>query len=227
MASAHHDERKRHAAIGGIAPRPVTANPPPPTSLSDVNNDDDPAEIDLATHSPLSLLAGLGGSDNASAGAAQNPFAAFAGAGGAQGGAPGEDMFSQMMAQMMQGGGAGGPGGGAGAGGTPPNPFMQAPTSPFAPAPKTLLDRVFPLVHLLSMVGLAVYIVFLYEPAQRLARYGWTGENGGVDWYAWGSLLSRQPKGIESAVAQRIGFGTLAEVVRRGLSTRPRCRPQN
>ncbi|KPV73648.1 uncharacterized protein RHOBADRAFT_54845 [Rhodotorula graminis WP1] len=195
-------------SIGGIAPRPANTNPPPPTSLSDINNDDDPAEIDLATASPLSLLAGLGG--DSAGGAAQNPFAAF---GGGAGGAPGDDMFSQMMAQMMQGGGgAAGAGGAGGAGGAPPNPFMQPPTSPFAPAPKTLLDRVFPLVHILSMVGLAVYVVFVYEPAQRLSLYGWTGENGGVDWYAWGSLLSRQPKALESAVAQRIGFGTLAEV---------------
>ena len=115
----------------------------------------------------------------------------------------------------MQGGGAPGGAGEAGRpGGAPPTPFMQPPTSPFAPAPKTLLDRVFPLVHILSMVGLAAYVIFVYEPAQRLSRYGWTGENGGVDWYAWGSLLSRQPKALESAVAQRIGFGTLSEVVR-------------
>ncbi|BGP42180.1 hypothetical protein JCM10450v2_006270 [Rhodotorula kratochvilovae] len=194
-------------SIGGIGPRPANVNPPPPTSLSDINNDDDPAEIDLATQSPLSLLGGLGGP--AGGAAAQNPFAAFA---GAEGGAPGDDMFSQMMAQMMQGGAPGAGAGLGGGGGAPPNPFMQPPASPFPPAPKTFLDRVFPLVHILAMVGLAVYVVAVYEPAKRLALYGWTGENGGVDWYAWGSLLSRQPRTIENAVSKKLGFGTLAEV---------------
>ncbi|GAA6046956.1 hypothetical protein JCM3770_003449 [Rhodotorula araucariae] len=200
-------------SIGGIAPRPASVNPPAPTSLSDINNNDDPAEIDLAAQSPLSLLAGLGG-PGSGADAGANPFAAFMGAGagaGAEGAAPGDDMFSQMMAQMMQGGG---PGAGAagGMGGAPSNPFMQPPTSPFPPAPKTFLDRVFPLVHILAMVGLAAYVVAVYEPAKRLALYGWTGENGGVDWYAWGSLLSRPSRTIENAMSQKLGFGTLAEV---------------
>ncbi|TKA53674.1 hypothetical protein B0A53_03716 [Rhodotorula sp. CCFEE 5036] len=171
----------------GIAPRPVTSNPPPPTSLADVN--DDPAEVDLGMQNPLSLLAGTDP-------AAQNPFAAF-GAGG--GGAPGEDPFSQMMQQMMAGmggagGGAGGPGGIAGGQHQQQQP---AANSPFAPAPpKTLLDRFFPLVHITSMVALAIYVVFVYEPARRMATYGWAGGSEGVDWSAWSALLTHKPRDL-------------------------------
>ncbi|GAA5993057.1 hypothetical protein JCM10908_003083 [Rhodotorula pacifica] len=175
----------------GIAPRPVTSNPAPPTSLADVN--DDPAEVDLGAHNPLSLLAGTDPS-------AQNPFAAFGGGAGA--GAPGEDPFSQMMQQMMAGmGGAGGPGG-AGVAGGPAGMFgggagqQQPPISPFAPAPKTPLDRFFPLVHITSMVTLALYVVFVYEPAKRIATYGWAGGSEGVDWSAWSALLTHRPKDL-------------------------------
>ncbi|GAA5859022.1 hypothetical protein JCM8547_003971 [Rhodosporidiobolus lusitaniae] len=206
-----------------IPPRPpaVTNNPPAPSSLADVNNDDDPAEIDLASAAnPLSLLAGAGGPTGA---AGANPFAAFmAGQGGEGGGAmPGGDMLSQMMAQMAaaQGGaggadgkgtapgagglGAFGPGGAGGAGG---NPFMAPP-----PPPRTFLDRVFPLVHILAMVGLAVYAVAILEPARRVAEYGWTGTESGIDWNAWGALLVNRPREY-GAVAEAAGFRQLAEV---------------
>ncbi|GAA5823801.1 hypothetical protein JCM11251_003298 [Rhodosporidiobolus azoricus] len=194
----------------GIPPRApaaaTTAAPPAPKSLADVNTDDDPAEIDLASN-PLSLLTGAGG-----AGAAQNPFAAF---GGGEGGAPGGDMFSQMMAQMaQQAGGAGGEGAAnpfaanaGGAGGAPmANPFLQPP-----PPPRTFLDRVFPLIHLLAMVGLAVYAVVFLEPARRITEYGWTGTDSGIDWSAWGALLSVKPKDY-GAAAHAVGFRQLAEV---------------
>jgi hypothetical protein len=35
--------------------------------------------------------------------------------------------------------------------------------------PSRLLDRFFPLVHITSMVALAIYVVFVYEPARRMA----------------------------------------------------------
>lgn len=193
-------------ATGGIPPRPANVNPAPPTSLADVN--DDPAEVDLAAQNPLSLLAGTGGAGPAGA---QNPFAAL---GGQPGGGGADDMFAQMMQQMMAGaGGAGAGAGAAGAGGAPPgNPFMQPPTSPFPPAPKTFLDRVFPLVHLVAMVGLAVYAVFVYEPAKRMTAYGWNGSDVGIDWKAWSVLLDHRPQ--ETAVLQKIGIHSLAQVVR-------------
>lgn len=125
-------------------------------------------------------------------------------------------MFAQMMQQMMAGAGGAGAGAGAGAagaGGAPPgNPFMQPPTSPFPPAPKTFLDRVFPLVHLVAMVGLAVYAVFVYEPAKRVTAYGWNGSDIGIDWKAWSVLLDHRPQ--ETAVLQKIGIHSLAQVVR-------------
>ncbi|GAA6003854.1 hypothetical protein JCM10207_006437 [Rhodosporidiobolus poonsookiae] len=193
----------------GIPPRP---NPPPPTSLADVNTDDDPAEIDLATQNALSSF--LGGGDGPGAGGA-NPFAGFPGLGGEGGAAGGQDMFAQMMAQMAQasgGDGAGAPGGGGPGGlGAQGNPFMQPPVSPFPAQPKTLLDRVFPLVHLLAMVGLAVYAIVFLEPAKRVSAYGWTGTEHGIDWSAWGALLSQKPSeyGVASQV---VGFHQLAEV---------------
>lgn len=179
-------------ATGGIPPRPpaqaATNNPPPPSSLADIN--DDPAEVDLGAHAnPLSLLAGTGPDS-------QNPFAAFGG--GAGGGPPGEDPFSQMMAQMMAGMGGGAPGTGS-AGAAQANPFMggaagQNPASAFAPAPKTLLERFFPLVHITLMLALAVYVICVYEPAKRAATsYGWSEGRGSIDWSAWSALLTRRP----------------------------------
>lgn len=125
-------------------------------------------------------------------------------------------MFAQMLSQMMAG--AGGPQAGAGGAGAGPavgaNPFMQGPPiSPFPPAPKTFLDRVFPAIHLLSMIALVVYVVAVYEPAKRLAAYGWTGAQGGIDWAAWGALISRKPREA-GIVADAIGLNGLAEVVR-------------
>lgn len=190
-----------HSAAVGIAPRPVTSNPPPPTSLADVN--DDPAEVDLGVQNPLSLLAGTDPS-------AQNPFAAF-GAGAGAGGAPGEDPFSQMMQQMMAGmGGAGAAGGGMGAG-IAGGQQQPAAGLPFAPAPpKTLLDRFFPLVHITSMIALASYVVFVYEPARRIATYGWAGGSEGVDWSAWSALLTHKPRDLALGAG---AFRGLASVV--------------
>lgn len=124
-----------------------------------------------------------------------------------------------MMAQMLAGaGGPGGPSAGAGAGG-PANPFMggKPPASPFAPAPKTLLERFFPLVHIMSMVALAVYVVCVYEPAKRVATYGWAGANEGVDWSAWSALLTHRPSDLAVGSAN---FRGLASVVSLGRVAR-------
>lgn len=147
------------------------------------------------------------------------------------GDAGGEDMFAQMLAQMT--GGAGGAAGGAGAGmfggmGAGGNPFAAMagggggggpgapPTSPFPPQPKTLLDRVFPLVHLLSMIGLALYAVMYLEPARKAGLYGWTwtGLSAGIDWRAWGSLAGHKPAVMANNAANVVGLG-ISEVVSR------------
>ncbi|GAA5834022.1 hypothetical protein JCM3766R1_002496 [Sporobolomyces carnicolor] len=201
----------------GIAPNVAAATraspaaaPRAPSSLADVNNQDDPAEIDLAA---LHGAKGL-----------QQQLAAFGGGGGAPG-AEG-DLFSQMMAQMAQGGqpGAGLGGGenpfaafagGGGLGAAPgSNPFAQAggpqaPVSPFPPQPKTLLDKVFPLIHLVAMVGLAVYAVVWWEPSKRFGLYG-ASETQGIDWAAWGALASTRPKNA-GVVGQVVGM-QLAEI---------------
>ncbi|GAA5880955.1 hypothetical protein JCM1840_006925 [Sporobolomyces johnsonii] len=201
-------------SVGGIPPRPITDNPPAPTSLADVNNNDDPEEIDLAALSSsgrVNALANLGGG-------AAGGFPPVGGAGG-------DDMFSQMLAQMTAQAGAAGGGGGippfgaaAGAGGLGPaaaggaNPFLrQPPVSPFPPAPKSFLDKVLPLVHLLAMVGLAAYAVVWLEPSRRLGLYGWGGGEGGIDWAAWGALAVRKPRELGS-VGQAVMGRQLAEV---------------
>ncbi|GAA5885748.1 hypothetical protein JCM16303_006049 [Sporobolomyces ruberrimus] len=199
----------------GIAPQAKTAAPPAPSSLADVNNQDDPAEIDLAS---LQGAKGLQQQLAALGGGAGGEMPGFGGPG--QGG----DLFSQMMAQMAAGGGPGGPGGAAGGenpfaammGGGGSNPFAPQqggagvpPVSPFPPQPKTFLDKIFPLVHLVAMVGLAVYAVVWWEPSRRLGLYG-AYETQGIDWAAWGALASRRPKDA-GIVGQVIGK-QLAEI---------------
>ncbi|GAA5968143.1 hypothetical protein JCM21900_001091 [Sporobolomyces salmonicolor] len=213
-------------SVGGIPPRPVTDNPPAPTSLADVNTDDDPEEVDLAALS--------GGRAGGAAGTGPwggvppgRGAGAGAGAGAGGGGGGGDDMFSQMLAQMTAqasggggaaaaaapgGGGAslfGGAGLGAAAGGA--NPFLQPPVSPFPPAPKSFLDRIFPLVHLVAMVGLAAYAVVWLEPNRRLGLYRWGGGQGGIEWAAWGALAARKPRELGS-VGEAVVGGSLAEV---------------
>ncbi|GAA5989490.1 hypothetical protein JCM5350_005936 [Sporobolomyces pararoseus] len=191
-------------------PQPVNLSAPrPPSSLADINNlggEGDPAEIDLASLNGNSSL--------------QQQLAALqGGGGGGEGG--GGDLFSQMMAQMAAGGPQGGAGqnpfaafggGGGGVGGTASNPFaQQSAQTPVAspPQPKTFLDKVFPLIHLLAMVGLAVYSVVWWEPSKRFGLYG-QSELQGIDWSAWGALASTRPKN-SGIVGQLVG-GQLAEI---------------
>lgn len=193
-------------------------SPPPPSTLA---ADDDPEEVDLAAlHPALSTqqqqLAALGFPVDPSAGLGGpggNPFGAFPGMAGFPGmpgagedGAGGEDMFAQMMAQMgaMGGGQGGAPGGG-------PSPFGamgQPPTSPFPTQPKTLLDRVFPLVHLLSMVGLAWYAIAVLEPSTRSRSFGWMGKGEGIDWVGWARLAT----GRQGEVLTKTGEGLVVVV---------------
>lgn len=140
-------------------------------------------------------------------------------------GAAGDDMFAQMLAQMTGGAAGGAPGAAGGLGGMfggmggPPgatgagmSPFGAPPTSPFPPKPKTFLDRIFPLIHLVSMVALAVYAVGWMEPTRKFGTYGWMGLGGNVDWRSWGALASRKPVEALGAVGKAAGVG-LSEVV--------------
>ncbi|GAA5952131.1 hypothetical protein JCM3765_005205 [Sporobolomyces pararoseus] len=193
-------------------PPPAAAAPRPPRSLADINNLDgaggggeDPAEIDLAS---------LNGSF-------QQQLAALNGGGGAGAGAApqGGDLFSQMMAQMAAGGAGGqnpfaafGEAGAGGANSAASNPFAQQQTQspPPPPQPKTFLDKVFPLIHLLAMVGLAIYSVIWWEPSKRFGLYG-SSEFAGIDWSAWGALASkRQPK--DTGIVGQVLGTQLAEI---------------
>lgn len=126
------------------------------------------------------------------------------GAPGAAGGAPGADGGLGGMFGMMGGAGTGGAGAGA-------SPFGGPPVSPFPPTPKTFLDRVFPLIHLLSMVGLVVYAVGWLEPATKHGKYGWMGVGSSIDWSAWGALASNKPLNVGGV--GKLVVHSLAEVV--------------
>lgn len=210
------------APIKPLDPPPITAgvtvNPPPPSTLA---ADDDPEEIDLATLNPTltpqqkqkqQQLAALGfPSDFSPNASAPNPFAGFpgfdgAGLGGASTGAGGDDMFAQMMAQMgaMGGGGPGGEGASPfGPGGLGAMGGGRGQAQPVAKRPKTVLDRVFPLVHLVSMVGLAWYAITQFEPSSRAQSFGWMGKGEGIDWVGWARLAS----GKQGEVLTKSGEG--------------------
>ncbi|KAI5478591.1 hypothetical protein MNV49_004850, partial [Pseudohyphozyma bogoriensis] len=193
----------------GITPTqtPKTEGPPPPSTIGQaIAMDDDPEEIDIgALAAPPSLRStgapgGIGAASPFAPGTS-DPFAALAGMagmggpfGGAQGGAgggAGGDPFAAMMQQMM-GGAGGGMGRGAGGPGAGGGGLPQPPVHPFPPTPKSTLEKLFPLVHLVSMVGLVLYFVAVFEPEKR-------GLGGGLDWRRWSGLMWGQEVGLAGA----------------------------
>jgi hypothetical protein len=67
------------------------------------------------------------------------------------------------------------------------NGFPMAQQPP-APSPKTWLDRLLPLLHLVSMIALAVYTITVWEPTARL---GDSNAKGLIDWGSWAVLGKR------------------------------------
>ncbi|KAM0752195.1 hypothetical protein T439DRAFT_324265 [Meredithblackwellia eburnea MCA 4105] len=196
-----------------------TAAPPIPTSITATLDDDDPAEVDISQQLAHPAASPPPSSNNLNDPFGfQNLFPQGQGQGGPEG-----DIMAQMMQQMMAGmAGGGGPGGpgaggpfGVGAQGSQPQP----PTSPFPAQPKSLLDKLFPLVHLLSMFLLAAYAVISLEPANKVGLYGWMGVGKKVDWNAWAALIRKRPTSlapgksglVQEAVGQLSGIG-LAQV---------------
>lgn len=118
------------------------------------------------------------------------------------------DIFAQML------GGAGGQGGGAAA-----NPLLAQmmagaqgqgqPQPQQPPRPKTWFERLLPLVHLIAMIALAVYAVFIVEPRNRLFS-GIPSSEGQVSWRAWADLLGENRRGKMLQVLP----SSLGEVVR-------------
>ncbi|KAM0790618.1 hypothetical protein ACM66B_004481 [Microbotryomycetes sp. NB124-2] len=227
ITGAAPDGRVPNDASLGIPTRPNAATKPPPAPSS-LLPDDDPAEIDLATapaaaststrqQQSLATITDTFGNDTAAAGGA-------------------EDMFAQMLAQLTGQAGSGtqqNPFMGTNGGQAPQNPFAammqqnqttapgsggpQPPVSPFPPRPKTFLDKVFPLVHFVSMVLLAWYSVAYLEPAKKIGIMGWTDSVGQVDWRNWGALASQRP--AADVAGQAVGKG--AEAVGLGLAQVP------
>lgn len=222
------------AAVGirtAPAPTPSTstslARAPPSTAISNsaatANDDDDPEEIDLGgpgqneaelvmQRQRAQLQAAMGGFGGMGGGGGGGMFGAPS-PGGIPGGGGGEDMFAQMMASLNAGGQS--PFGGAQMPGDAPNPFAMGtgmggpPLSPFVPAPRSLLDKLFPVVHLLSMIGLAIYVVGFLEPSRRIAAFGGSALDleMGTAWSQWGTLL--YSKGAE--IADVVSFAFLPE----------------
>lgn len=186
------------------------------------NDDDDPPEIDLASlrqPQPPRGFEGFPAFDGFSNNASQNgndPFGA--GAGG----------MPDMLSALLGGGGAGGAGGGlpeqfasmfggAGAGGPPGQQQQQTPFFMQPPRKKTWTDRLLPLVHLISMVALALYAVFVLEPRARagysaLSAFSsgdsWWNKVGNVDWHGWAALgRGRQALEDSSYVAKGVEKG--------------------
>ena len=192
-----------------------------PTSV--IPTDDDPAEIDLAslgvpatiprqitntTNSPFAGLQGMQGMGMDGPGmggmGAFSAFGAMGGAGGGIDGGIGNDMFSQLLAQMSN---------------NPSSP-LDPSANPLAPppakiVPKTTLDKIFPLLHFLSMIALGVWAVWFAEPSGRVGLLEVKG--AGVSWAGWAALGRRSPVlgRVEGVVKSAFGASEgLANVVR-------------
>ena len=108
--------------------------------------------------------------------------------------------------------------------GQPENPAMATPPTPLR---KTWLDRLLPLVHILTMVAIACYAVFVMEPTKRRESMGLQatldgvrGNPGDVPWNAWQRLVGE--RGTASRIVNAVVGGGIAEVVR-SLMTDRRC----
>lgn len=133
--------------------------------------------------------------------------ALLSGAGGA--GGAGGDGLPQQFAQMF--------------GGQP----GSAPVHLEPPRKKTWVDRLLPLVHLLSMVGLAFYAIFVIEPRIREGygsiytafsdRSTWTSI-GNVDWNGW-AALARGKQGDSTTSEYAQGFEKAWLSTGRGVAT--------
>lgn len=187
-----------------------------------IPTDDDPAEIDLASldviaTNPTSATQTANSNSTTQSGTRRDPFAAIIAGDGLQYGVgsfgpggfvpprfPGmdstnaSDPFSQLLASMSSS--------------TPFDPTTST-APPQTIEPKTTLDRIFPVIHFLSMILLGIYAVFFVEPSRRL---GVLGGAGGVDWNAWAGLSVRNPV-VGLGLGEK-GVGELAHVVRRFFS---------
>ena len=122
-------------------------------------------------------------------------------------GAGGGDFMAQLMASINSGGGAPGMEGMATGG------FPGIPTSPIPLTPKTKLDKLFPILHLVAMLLLASFAVGVWEPAIRNGNGVMEGmrSGGGVHWSGWGELGGH---GSLGGVRSALRGNGLAQVVR-------------
>lgn len=99
-----------------------------------------------------------------------------------------------------------------------------------APRTKTWIDRLLPLVHLISMVSLAFYAVFVLEPKlrngysnTRLSVFtsgnagGWR-DIGNIDWNGWAALGRGKQAGSDSTILAK-GIEASWEATGRGVAS--------
>ena len=110
--------------------------------------------------------------------------------------------MAALMAALQGGGGAGG-------GGMPPFPFagagmpgMGAPAPSAPPKPKTLLQKLMPVVHVVCAWVLFAYFVLWKEPE----AYDIKTHNASQDsvWRRWADLSWKSPEdgwGVQTAVS--------------------------
>lgn len=90
-------------------------------------------------------------------------------------GAPADDPFAALMQSLQDGGPPG-----VTAGGFPGMGLVPPP-----PKPRTLLHKLLPLIHLLSVWALVGYFVFWFEPRVSGSTAGFS---------RWASLISERPR---------------------------------
>jgi hypothetical protein len=123
------------------------------------------------------------------------PFPQFPGVAGSEG-AP--DPFAAMLASLS---GQGGPGGPMAFGA----PQMAQPQAP--PRPRTLVQKIVPLLHALSTILLLAFFVIYAEPIRYAQRPLLENESAEVSrWRRWAELGWRDSRGggIQSVVSARL-----------------------
>lgn len=171
-----------------------SGGPRPPSAALMAESDDELSGPEAARWDPASTA--FGPRSMASPLNAPNPDKPFdmasllANMGGGDGSANAETM-PPFLAQMLQGMGA------------------QSNDVPLqVVSPKTWPERLFPVVHIASMVLLAGYAILIIEPGNRWTSFGGSISGGlRVQWEGWRSLATRSPAKTPDGLAAQVWSG--------------------
>ena len=159
-------------------------------AVPELNPLDDPPDVDISTPLDRSGFNTMPDFQSTNPdGSMPDMLSAFMGGSGGSGGPMGMAGFPAQFAQML----GGGPG--------------STPVLVEAPRPRSWTDRLLPLMHVLSMVSLAFYAVFVLEPRLR-EGYGALFSDmsatslglGNVDWNGWAALGRGKQAGPDSTI---------------------------